>query len=223
MLIAEDLLLLLTADDSGKLAADGTNMTIALGGALLAELSLRERVDVAGPGEQVREGRLVVRDPSPTGDGVLDEALATVGHKEGKTPQSVVAALGRRIRPRLYERLAEAGLVRAEQGRIFGIFPVHRWPAEHADHEMAVQADVLTALRHGVTADARTRALISLLRALKAVHKAVAPESLGLSKQELNERAERIAEDDWVGKAVRSAINSEDAAIYAGGGAARGF
>jgi hypothetical protein len=154
---------------------------------------------------------------------VLDEALATLGHKEGKTPQSVVAALGKRIRPRLYERLAEGGLVRAEQGRIFGIFPVHRWPAEHADHEMAVRADVLTALRHGVTADVRTRALISLLRALKAVHKAVGSESLGLSKRELNERAERIAEDDWVGKAVRSAINSEDAAIYAGGGAAHGF
>lgn len=223
MLIAEDLLLLLTADDSGKLAADGTNVNIALGGALLAELSLLMRVDVAGSDEQVREGRLAVRDSSPTGDGVLDEALATVGHKEGKKPQSVVATLGKRVRPRLYERLAEGGLVRAEQGRILGIFPVHRWPAEHADHETALRADVLTALRHGATTDARTRALISLLCALKAVHKAVASESVGLSRRELNERAKRIAGDDWVGKAVRSAINSEDAAIYAGGGAAHGF
>ncbi|PVY95469.1 GOLPH3/VPS74 family protein [Actinomycetospora cinnamomea] len=223
MLIAEDLLLLLTADDTGELAADGTNMNIALGGALLAELALMERLDVAGPDEHVREGRLVVRDPNPTGDGVLDEALARVGHKEGRRPQSVLTALGRRIRPRLYERLAEGSLVRAEQGRILGIFPVHRWPAEHADHETAVRADVLTALRQGLTTDARTRALISLLRALKAVHKAVAPESVGLSKRELNERAKQIAEDDWVGKAVRSAINSEDAAIYAGGGAAHGF
>ena len=63
MLIAEDLLLLLTADDTGKLAAAGTNMDMALGGALLAELALTERVDIAGPDERVREGRLVVRDP----------------------------------------------------------------------------------------------------------------------------------------------------------------
>ena len=40
MLIAEDLLLLLTADDTGKLAADSTNTNMALGGALLAELAL---------------------------------------------------------------------------------------------------------------------------------------------------------------------------------------
>ena len=78
MLIAEDLLLLLTADDTGKLAADSTNTDMALGGALLAELALTERVDIAGPDERVREGRLVVRDASPTGDSVLDEALATV-------------------------------------------------------------------------------------------------------------------------------------------------
>ena len=81
MLIAEDLLLLLTADDTGKLDADSTNMNLALGGALLAELALAHRVDLAGPAERVREGRLMVRDASLTGDSVLDDALATVGDK----------------------------------------------------------------------------------------------------------------------------------------------
>jgi hypothetical protein len=54
MLIAEDLLLLLTADDTGKLAARGMNMKMALGGALLAELALMQRVDLAGPDERVK-------------------------------------------------------------------------------------------------------------------------------------------------------------------------
>jgi hypothetical protein len=216
MLIAEDLLLLLTADDTGKLAAESTNTNMALGGALLAELALRQRVDIAGPDEQVPEGRLIVRDASPTGDGVLDDALATVGDKEGKKPQSVVAALGKRTRLRLYERLAEAGLLHAEEGRILGMFPTHRWPADHADHEAAVRASLITALRDGGTTDARTRALVSLLLALKAVHKAVAPESVGLSKRELNASAERIAQGDWVGKAVRSAIDTETATVFGG-------
>ena len=222
MLIAEDLLLLLTADDTGKLAADSTNTDMALGGALLAELALTERVDIAGPDERVREGRLVVRDASPTGDSVLDEALATVGHKEGKKPQNVVTALGKRTRLRLYERLADAGLLRAEEGRILGIVPTHRWPAEHADHEAAVRASLVTALRHGVTTDARTGALVSLLFALKAVHKAVDPDSVGLSKRELNARAERIAEGDWAAKAVRSAIDSRDTAIIIAATSSRG-
>ena len=222
MLIAEDLLLLLTADDTGKLAADGTNTDLALGGALLAELALMQRVDIAGPGERVREGRLVVRDAGPTGDGVLDDALATVGDEEGRKPQSVVAALGKRTRARLYGRLAEAGVLRAEEGRILGVFHTHRWPAEHTDHEAAVRAGLDTALRHGGTTDARTGALVSLLLALKAVHTAVPPESVGLSEHELNARAERIAEGDWVGKAVRSAIDT-DTAIIVAATSSRGF
>lgn len=45
------------------------------------------------------------------------------------------------------------------------------------------------------------------------MHKAVDPNSVGLSKRELNVIAQRIAEGDWVGKAVRSAINTQTAII----------
>jgi hypothetical protein len=222
MLIAEDLLLLLTADDTGKLTADSAATNLALGGALLAEFALMGRIDIAGPDERVREGRLIVRDVGPTGDSVLDDALATVTDKEGKKPRDVVAALGKHTRVRLYERLAEAGLLRAEEGRILGIFPTHRWPAEHAGHEAEVRAGLSTALRHGGTPDTRTRALVSLLLALKAVHKAVAPESVGLSERALNASAERIAEGDWVGHAVRSAIDTETALFIAAGSSGHG-
>ncbi len=215
MLIAEDLLLLLTADDTGKLAADRADTNMALGGALLADLAHMKRVDIAGPDERVRAGRLIVRDASPTGDGALDDALAMVGRKEDKKPQNVVAALGKGTRVRLYERLAEAGLLRSEDGRILGIFPTHRWPAGQTGHKTALRAGLATALRHGGATDARTGALVSLLLALKAVHKAVTPESVGLSKGELNASAKQIAEGDWVGKAVRSAIDKHTAAIIA--------
>jgi hypothetical protein len=215
MLLAEDLLLLLTDDDTGKLATDSTEVDVALGGALLVELTLTRRVDVAGPDERVREGRLVVRDLNPTGDGLLDQALAIVGQKEGKKAQSVVERLGKRVRVRLYERLAEGGVLRAEEGRVLGIFPTHRWPAEDAAHETSVRAELVTALRDGATTEARTGALISLLLALNAVHKAVKPGSVGLSKKVLNANAKRIAEGDWAAKAVRQAIDSMNAAIIA--------
>jgi hypothetical protein len=55
MLLAEDLLLLLTDDDTGKLAASRSEVDLALGGALLVELALMDRVDVAGAGDRVRE------------------------------------------------------------------------------------------------------------------------------------------------------------------------
>jgi hypothetical protein len=208
-------LLLLTDDHTGKLAVSGTEADVALGGALLVELALTERVDVAGPNERVREGRLVVRDASPTGDELLDEALATVGQKEGKKPQGVVAPLGKRIRIRVYERLAERGVLRAEKSRVLGMFPSHRWPSEDAAHEASVRAGLVTALRDGMTTDARTGALISQLVALNVVHKAVDPDSVGLSKREMKANAKRIAEGDWAAKAVRQAIDSMNAAVIA--------
>jgi len=126
-----------------------------------------------------------------------------------------VAVLGKRTRERLYERLAGAGLLRAERGRILGVFPSARWPAQDAGHEATVRAGLATALRHGAATDARTAALISLLLALHVVHKAVDPEAVGLSEREMKASAERIAEGDWVGRAVRSAIDSQNAAIIA--------
>lgn len=215
MLIAEDLLLLLTDDGTGKLAASGTEVDLALGGALLVELALMKRVDVAGPDQRVREGRLVVRDTSPTGDRLLDDALATVGDKEGKGPQGVLTTLGKGTRIRLYERLAEGGLLRADERRVLGIFPSHRWPTRDAGHEAAVRAELATALRQGVASDARTGALVALLHALNVVHKALDPDAVGLPKREMHARAKRIAEGDWAAAAVRSALDSMIAAIIA--------
>lgn len=215
MLLAEDLLLLLTDDDTGKLAASSTEVDVALGGALLVELTLMQRVDVAGPHERVRAGRLIVRDAAPTSDGLLDEALTIVGHKEGKKAQAVVTRLGKRVRGRLYQRLVEGGVLRAENDRILGIIPTHRWPANDAAHESSVRAGLVSALREGAAPEPRTGALISLLLALKAVHKAVDPGSLGLSKKELNANAKRIAEGDWAAQAVRHALDSMNTAIIA--------
>jgi Golgi phosphoprotein 3 (GPP34) len=213
VLIAEDLLLLLTNDETGRLVANSSEVDVALGGALLVELM--QRVDLAGPSEQARKGRLVVRDASATSDPLLDEALTTVGAKQGKRPQDVVTALGKRVRVRLYDRLVDRGLARAESGKILGIFPGHNWPAQAAAHEDSVRAELLTALRNAMARDARTGALVSLLLALKAVHKAVDQAAAGLSAREMNANAKRIAEGDWGSDAVRHAIDSMIAAVAA--------
>ena len=84
-------------DDTGKLAASSAEVDVALGGAWLVELALMRRIDVAGRDERAREARLVARNPSPTGDSLLDEALTIVGQKKGKNPQSLVARLGKHL------------------------------------------------------------------------------------------------------------------------------
>lgn len=106
-------------------------------------------------------------------------------------------------------------MLRAEEGRVLGLFPSHHWPTQDARHEATVRAELETALRNGAAADARTGALIALLSALKAVHEVVDAKVVGLSKRELNASASRIAEGDWAASAVRTAIDSMMAAIIA--------
>ena len=86
MLIAEDLLLLLTDDETGKPVVDTSKLDLALAGAVLVDLAELDRVDVAGPGEPVKEGRLYVRDTTPTGEPVLDETLSRIGARGPRSP-----------------------------------------------------------------------------------------------------------------------------------------
>jgi hypothetical protein len=215
MLLAEDLLLLLTDDDSGKLAVTGDEVGIALGGAHLLDLVLLGRVDVAATGESVREGRLVVRDSSSTSDPLLDRALAIIAQRVGKRPSATVTALGKGQREAVYERLVSRGVLRAERTKILGIFPRDTWPAEDATHENEVRERIVSALRAPSTVDPRTGALISLLHSLRAVEKVFDPGALGVRKKELVRAAEKISEGDWASKAVRQAIDSANAALAA--------
>lgn len=215
MLIAEDLLLLLTDDRTGSLVVASNQVDVALGGALLIELALAHRVDVAGEDGAVRRGRLFVTDEGPTSDVLLDEALAVLVEKQGKKPRDVVPRLGKGLRARLRGRLAEQGLLHEESGKILGVFPTHRWPSSDAAHEDSVRALLMQALRSGGTDDVRIAALVSLLHSLKAVAKVVDPAVVGVTKKELNENAKRIAEGGWASEAVRQAIDAMLAAVIA--------
>jgi hypothetical protein len=47
-----------------------------LAGANMVELTLTGKVDLSGGGDHGKPGRVIVRDPSPAGNEVLDAALA---------------------------------------------------------------------------------------------------------------------------------------------------
>jgi len=83
MLLAEDLLLLVTDDTSGRLSAPAAQVDAGLGGANLVELTLLNKVDLSGARDQGKPGRIIVRDPSPAGDEVLDAALGILVTRQG--------------------------------------------------------------------------------------------------------------------------------------------
>jgi Golgi phosphoprotein 3 (GPP34) len=206
MLLAEDLLLLLTDDDTGKLQVSGYEIDIALAGAQLIDLSLAGRVEL-------EDKRVVLRDPSPTGDDVLDGALAVAQRRTGKKPGSLIGELGKSLREQLYARLTASGVVRAHQDKVLGIFPTKSWPTVSADHEAGVRRSLTDALVRGLTPDPRTGALIALLNALRATHKVVDPKQHDLKRRDLDRRAKEIAEGNWASDAVRQAVDAMTAAV----------
>lgn len=127
MLIAEDLLLLLYDDESGKPIAGNPGLDYALAGAVVIELTLLGKVDVAGDGDTVKPGRLKVLDTTPTGDAVLDERLAILAQKAGAKPKDLMGKLSKKLRDQLLVRLAERGVLEADKGKVLGLFPVTRW------------------------------------------------------------------------------------------------
>ena len=210
MLLAEDLLLLLTDDATGKLLLPAEQVDIALGGANLLELTLLERVSL-DDGKHV-----VVFDPSSTGDLILDGALGVIGARQGRKPKAVVEPLGENLRTTLYVRLVAEGVLRAEERKVLGIFPVHRWPAARAEHEERMRAQLTQVLVQGTTPDSRTAALVSLLHALKTEHRIVDPKEHGLTRKELQTRAEEVSPGGWASEAVREAIEAVMAAVIFG-------
>ena len=127
MLLAEDLLLLVTGNASGRLIVPSAHVDAALGGARMAELTLMGKVGLSGDGDQGKPGRVIVRDPSPAGDEILDAALVILIKRQGGKPFTLIRPLGKNVRQALYERLAESGAVRPGRGRVLGIFPVRTW------------------------------------------------------------------------------------------------
>jgi Golgi phosphoprotein 3 (GPP34) len=215
MLIAEDLLLLLTRDDTGQPVAGSQTLAFGLAGGVLVELALAGRVDIAAAGDRVKEGRVVIRDPSPTGDELLDEALAALCQREGKKPQQVIGTLQRGLRDKIYARLADRGLVRRKSRKVLGLFPHTSWPAADAAHEEQIRGAITSALARNDAADARVGALIGLLSAMNAVTTVIDPAAVGVSKGDLKRRAQTVAEQSWAPGAVRKAIQAAQAATNA--------
>lgn len=210
MLIAEDILLLLTDDETGKFVGDGTQMDYALAGAVLLELAERGKIDVAEPGGQVKKGRLYVTDASRTGEPALDDALATIAEKDRK-PQDVIGKLAKGLREKLLTGLADRGVLQRERGKVLGLFPTTRWPANDSAHEQQLRRKLHDVLVTGATPETRTAAVITMLAAIDAVPKVLPDEE----KRLLKRRAKEISEGEWTAEAVRKAIQAVNSAVTA--------
>jgi Golgi phosphoprotein 3 GPP34 len=203
MTLAEDLVLLLLDPRTGRAVVDSTSLDRAIGGALLLDLSTRERITADGGGARAR---LSVVDAAPTGDPLLDTALARLD--KPVRAQKAVERLARGTRTPVLERLADQGLVRHERNRLLGILPISTWTPGHAAQEL--RGRVAAVLRDGAQPDQHLALLISLVHAVKAEHKIVDG-----PRRQLRARAAEVADGEWAGQAVRKAVQAVHTSVMA--------
>ncbi len=224
MLIAEEVLILLTDTEGRAVSTPRATRTVCTG-ALLLELELagRLRLDDAG--------RLMVTDGAPTGaespggtpaeplPESLEEAMALFAKHEGRKPKTIMPVVARRCEALAYDALLASGAAEEEKHNALGFIPDTRRHLTDPAGRDALHREVQAVLLGEQPPTTRTGSLIALLHAASSIHTVFAGAG-GLSDKELRGRAADIADGEWASEASRGAIRSMQTAMVVGVGVA---
>ena len=208
-LIAEDLLLLLLDDQSGK--PNTGHLDLALGGAVLVDLALDGLVEVASHGSLLGSAKLRRAPGAMAGDRILAGALAAVA--ENKPAQKLVAKVGKGLLDPLAERQRRRGVLDRREEKVLGLVTRTRWPSRDPSRKEAIRRGLVVILVQGGRADARSAALIGLLLAVHRLHRTVShPDA---SARSVKKRAKEVAEESWASPTIKDAVAVATAATAA--------
>ncbi|MFD7919228.1 GPP34 family phosphoprotein [Streptomyces sp. NPDC059740] len=195
--LAEDLLLLGLDPDRSRRLVQARHLSWGVAGAALAELALRGAVEERG-------GRVVVVNPLPVGQPLLDAALAelSVGKKGGDRPKAWVRGHAEWLENLALDGLVGRGVVDVEERRVLGVFPSTRLHVQ----DPAAHAAVLAAFHSGSRPGAGRRAAV-----LAALASAVElPRRLGVPWRTRRELA-GLARTQWPALAVHRLVAADNA------------
>jgi hypothetical protein len=205
MNLAEELTLIAYGDD-GSPVTDGMHLDNGLGGALLLELALAGKVDVD-------DKKVVVLDAAPTGDPLVDRALARIT-EETRTRKAGhwVSKFAKDTREQVLDRLVAEGVLQRERGKVMGLFPRTRYPAAHGV-EPPAETEARQRMRAAVggtgAVEPRTAALCALVAATDLDKKVFAD----LDRKQVKARLKEIGQGAWAATAVKKTIEEIQAAV----------
>lgn len=204
--VADDLLLLLFQPDSGTIAGENT-LFYVLAGAVLADLAMGEHVTTEdGP---LGQTRVRVSGDVPPDDEILREAWDYIAEKP-RGVQTVLAAIGPRLRAQLLDRVVARGDLRRTNGKVLGFIPTERIEEGDTGRRADLMSGVRAALVDGTVPDARTAALAALISAsgaLPVFHREIPWTSPVI------ERAKELERGDWGADAAAAAVTRTMTAI----------
>jgi Golgi phosphoprotein 3 len=196
----EEIMLLLLDDTRGRLVdmpLSAFNFVIA--GAALMDLAIRNRIDTDLE-------RLVLADPTPTGDDILDDALARIAEPGGKTGIvdwiDRIAASAEDYQARALGRLVAQRILREENGRFLWVFHTRRYPLIDDREPREVRARLRQILLTDEIPEPRDIVLICLIEAARLTGLVL---TAGEAK-EVKPRLEQLGKMDLIGQAVARTV-----------------
>jgi hypothetical protein len=161
----EEITLLALDDATGtRLPVSALALDYALAGALLCELSLLNRLDTD-------PAHLTVISAEPTGDTMLDEALALIAAAGQPSPVSrwlgFFAARARGLQQAAYDRLVARGILRCEKAVFLWVHGTRRYPTVDHRERAEVRTRLAALILGDDLPDARDAGLLSLLHACR--------------------------------------------------------
>ncbi len=207
--LTEEVMLLALRDEKGTVAS-GTMYSMALGGAILAELLLRGRIEVE---KQRRKSFAKVRSRSPVGDPVIDECLRRIrdASRRGslRTWVSRFANL-KGLKHRVAGGLARKGVLRADEDKVLLIFTRRIYP----ELDPRPERRIVERLREAIFTDTSELSAPTVVLVALAHHAGLLKQVF--DKRELKQRKQRIEsiiKGNVIGKATREAIQAVQAAV----------
>ncbi|MFF3437938.1 GPP34 family phosphoprotein [Streptosporangium sp. NPDC002721] len=203
--LAEDLLLLLFQPNSGLQAGTGTiagenTLFYTLAGAVLADLGLGGHVRTDSG--RVGTTRVGAVEDHPPSDVILRFAWDYLSEKP-RGVQTVLAAIGPRLRGPLLDRLVERGDIRRASRRTLGLFDVKVLEDGGNGRRSRLLADVRDVLVEGAEPRPRVAALAALLSAsgtLPQFHREIPWTSPVIT------RAKELEQGNWGAGAAAEAV-----------------
>lgn len=209
--LVEELFLLSLHDRKGTVAFLAVEpMPFGLAGAMLADLVMQGKLAVDG-----KKGKLLVMDPGPCGDELLDDALAKIADAEG--PWSArywvqnFSLHGKKFQKRLAARLVEKGVLLQVHKRYLWVVRHTVYPQLDASAKYWLKEQLRGAVLGGQVPDARTLTLLSLVKDCRMLN-------LIFTRDERKAARKRIAalwEGEWAVEPVEKALKEIDLAVQA--------
>ena len=206
----EEVMLLALRDREGTIAS-GAMYNYAVGGAILAELLLEQRLRIEEPR---RKKKLVtLANETPLGDTLLDECLERIAlAKRRRRPEGWVSSFAniKQLKHRVAARLCRRGILKADEDKVLLLFTRRIYPEINPEPERRLIARLRQAIfTDAETVDPRTVVLVSLAGATSIL-------PVVFDKRELKSRKQRIkqiSDGEVTGKAAKEAIAAMQAAV----------